>query len=140
VSTNVVKRMTLLCACLAAGALLWAASTARADGPAQYCYSVFLYAGGTQDSSNTCVHGVSHRLNTVQAKSEGTAASCAGGFNQPSVNYGNWSATYGGPTCGGDGGNWVYHDSYGDQEYPALHNHSTFQSRFDGLFYYVSGT
>lgn len=109
---------------------------AEASGPAQFCYDVFLYAGGTQDASNTCVHGAAHSLTTVQAKSTGTAAVCVGGFTQGSVTAGDWSATYGGPSCGGAGGGFVYHNSYGDVEYPALHNHSTFQSRFEGLFYY----
>ena len=134
-STSKTNRLRLLWAlALACGALaMLPVLSAQAAGPAQYCTGVFLYAGGTQNSSNTCVHGGGHQLTTTQGKSQGTAATCVGGFDQT---YGNWAYYYGGPACGGAGGSWVYHDSYGDPEYPALHNHSTFQSRFDGLFYY----
>ncbi len=131
-----IRRLLVAVVLAAAMALSIHGGAAHAAGPAQYCTSVYLLQGGFQDSSNTCVHGGGHQLTTVQARSQGTAAACAGGFDQPSLSYGNWSYYYGGPSCGGANGAWAYHDSYGDPEYPALHNHSTFPSRFEGLFYY----
>jgi hypothetical protein len=105
---------------------------ALAAGPAVYCGGVFL------PSATTCVHGNNWPLARVRGVSErqdgsrGSAATCVGSQRT------RGGSTVDGPFCGAPG---QYADSgflgvVTEQAYPALHNHSTFQSRFTGQFYY----
>lgn len=102
--------------------------TSLAYGPAQYCTSVLLASAGD------CVHGGQNQVQHNQGRSTGQAWTCVG------VLAGNvpWSQTLRGPYCTNTDGAWVYSPDYSPRPigYPALHNHSPFQSRFEGLFYY----
>lgn len=104
--------------------------TSQALGPAQYCTAVLLASAGD------CIHGGQNLVQHNQGRSTGVAWTCVG------VLAGTvpWSQTLRGPYCTNSDGQWAYSPDYSPRPfgYPALHNHSTFQSRFEGLFYYGS--
>jgi hypothetical protein len=94
-----------------------------------FCSNVLLQAGGTNDLTNTCIHGASHAIHHVDATASTNAMSCAGGTNHS--NTPDWIESP--PCCPYDMcmAEWA---PYGTLAYPALHNHSTHQGRFDGYF------
>ncbi|MFL5816243.1 MAG: hypothetical protein ACJ76L_01450 [Conexibacter sp.] len=122
-------RVLMLAVCVAALCLAFASSAfATPNPPANFCMDVRLPSGGS------CVHGVGHGLQEVDGWSIGTAATCVGAHATSSPS----SANTIGPYCGAAGAT-AYTPDYnspGIYGYPSLHDHSSYQSTFEGKFYY----
>jgi len=137
-SYRLASRLPLTLAALATALAVLALlpSLASAAGPALYCDGVLLDGGNTTVQRSTCVHSNSRSLTQVAGESRradgtrGNAATCVGVNNGP---YTTSTNVYN--VCGGAGQE-VRSGYLGFTGWPAIHNHSTFQSRFTGWFYY----
>jgi hypothetical protein len=112
--------------------LLTFASGALGYGAGDYCVSVLI------DSGNTCLAYTprnimqTHGGSVTEAGPPGSALACVGGKTYNSA-AAPWLPGY---VCATSGGQWVngYYAAggFGCCTYPAIHNHSTFISRFRG--------
>jgi hypothetical protein len=115
----------------AAGVAVVFASTAAAYGTGPFCTLVLI------DSGHTCLASAPRNIIRVYGQSvmadggAGNAATCVGGKTYQSADA-PWSPPY---VCGNPGqvaSTPTYSNGWGCCTWPAIHNHSTFLSRFSG--------
>ena len=120
-------KAVLACSIVAAALSLGAFASPASAGA--FCSNVLLQAGGSDSFSNTCIHGGSHRIFSDSAYATSSAMSCVGGtYHSYQIDW------YSSPPCCPTDGCYVSWTPNGPQVYPALHNHSTHQGRFQGDF------
>ncbi len=115
---------------------LSSSSTAFAYGAGYYCDSVLI------DTGNTCLAANPRNIirtkgGSVSDAGPGNALACVGGKTYQSASA-PWLPSY---VCATYGGEWVagaYNSGgFGCCTWPAIHNHSTFLSRFRGYVEFI---
>lgn len=131
-----------LAGCLLLMALLAAQMGSATGAMATYAYGPFCQSV-LIGSGNTCIAGTPRNIQQVNGQSisettggPGSAMVCVGGKTYAS-DAAPWLPSY---VCGGAGQYTqtpYYSNGVGCCTYPALHNHSTFTSRFTGSVSYI---